>query len=209
VRGFLITFEGIEHCGKTTQSQKLADELEKAGHEVLMTREPGGTPLGAAIRELLLHQSIGEVDSVAELLLFAGDRAQHIRSLISPALDAGKIVISDRFYDSTRAYQGYGRQVSMDVIDRVISLATSGLKPDLSVLVDIDVVTSRSRAHEVVDDRIEQASNVFFNRVRQGFLSIAEGEPDRFLLVDGMDTIDAVARVIAAEVNDRLKAARG
>ncbi|MEE2752438.1 MAG: dTMP kinase [Candidatus Latescibacterota bacterium] len=209
MRGFLITFEGIEHCGKTTQSQKLADELEKAGHEVLMTREPGGTPLGAAIRELLLHQSIGEVDSVAELLLFAGDRAQHIRSLISPALDAGKIVISDRFYDSTRAYQGYGRQVSMDVIDRVISLATSGLKPDLSVLVDIDVVTSRSRAHEVVDDRIEQASNVFFNRVRQGFLSIAEGEPDRFLLVDGMDTIDAVARVIAAEVNDRLKAARG
>lgn len=208
MRGFLITFEGIEHCGKTTQSQKLAEGLEKAGHEVLMTREPGGTPLGAAIRELLLHQSVGEVDSVAELLLFAGDRAQHIRSLISPALDAGKIVISDRFYDSTRAYQGYGRQVSMDIIDRAISLATSGLRPDLSVLVDVDVVTSRSRAHEAVDDRIEQASNVFFDRVRQGFLSIAEGEPDRFLTVDGTNPIDAVARVIFAEVNTRLEATR-
>ncbi|MEE2753824.1 MAG: dTMP kinase [Candidatus Latescibacterota bacterium] len=209
MRGFLITFEGIERCGKTTQSQKLAAGLEEAGHEVLMTREPGGTPLGVAIREILLHQSVGEVDSVAELLLFAGDRAQHIRSLILPALDAGKIVISDRFYDSTRAYQGYGRQIPMDVIDRAIVLATSGLRPDLSVLVDVDVVTSRSRGHEGVDDRIEQASNVFFDRVRQGFLSIAEEEPDRFLTVDGTDTIDVVARVISAEVNARLGAARG
>jgi dTMP kinase len=173
-----------------------------------MTREPGGTPLGVAIREILLHQSVGEVDSVAELLLFAGDRAQHIQSLISPALDAGKIVISDRFYDSTRAYQGYGRQIPMDVIDRAIALATSGLRPDLSVLVDVDVVTSRSRGHEGVDDRIEQASNAFFDRVRQGFLSIAEAEPDRFLTVDGTDTIDAVARVISVEVNARLEAAR-
>jgi dTMP kinase len=96
----------------------------------------------------------------------------------------------------------------MDVIDRAIALATSGLRPDLSVLVDVDVITSRSRGHEGVDDRIEQASNAFFDRVRQGFLSIAEGEPDRFLTVDGKDTIDAVARVISAEVNARLEAAR-
>jgi dTMP kinase len=208
VRGFLITFEGIEHCGKTTQSQRLAARLEENGHKVIMTREPGGTSLGAEIRELLLHQSVGEVDSVAELLLFAGDRAQHIQSLILPALDAGKIVISDRFYDSTRAYQGYGRQISMDVIDRAIDLATSGLKPDLTVLVDVDVATSRSRGHAGADDRIEQASNAFFERVRQGFLSIAREELDRFLTVDGTDTIDAVANVIADEVNSRLEAVR-
>jgi dTMP kinase len=209
VRGFFITFEGIEHCGKTTQVEKLAASLMNSGQEVIVTREPGGTPLGAAVRELLLHKSVSDVDPVAELLLFAGDRAQHVRSLISPALEAGNVVISDRFYDSTRAYQGYGRQLPMDLIDRAIDLATSGLKPDLTVLVDVDISTSRSRAEEGSDDRIEQALNPFFERVREGFLTIANGEPGRFLIVDGRDTIDRVAREVSDAVTSRLRVVGG
>jgi len=209
VRGFFITFEGIEHCGKTTQVEKLAASLMNSGQEVIVTREPGGTPLGAAVRELLLHKSVSDVDPVAELLLFAGDRAQHVRSLISPALEAGNVVISDRFYDSTRAYQGYGRQLPMDLIDRAIDLATSGLKPDLTVLVDVDISTSRSRAEEGSDDRIEQALNPFFERVRKGFLTIANGEPGRFLIVDGRDTIDRVAREVSDAVTSRLRVVGG
>lgn len=209
MRGFFITFEGIEHCGKTTQVEKLAASLMNSGQEVIVTREPGGTPLGAAVRELLLHKSVSDVDPVAELLLFAGDRAQHVRSLISPALEAGNVVISDRFYDSTRAYQGYGRQLPMDLIDRAIDLATSGLKPDLTVLVDVDISTSRSRAEEGSDDRIEQALNPFFERVREGFLTIANGEPGRFLIVDGRDTIDRVAREVSDAVTSRLRVVGG
>ena len=138
MQGFFVTFEGIEHCGKTTQADALVSRLESDGHEVVLTREPGGTPLGHAIRDLLLHQTSSQVDTVAELLLFAADRAQHVNTRIRPALDAGKVVISDRFYDSTRAYQGYGREIPMDLIDRAILLATDGLTPDLSILVDID-----------------------------------------------------------------------
>lgn len=205
VRGLFITFEGIEHCGKTTQAELLAEHLEANGHDVIRTHEPGGTPLGMAIRELLLHRSLGEVETVAELLLFAADRAQHVRSLIEPALDDGKIVISDRFFDSTRAYQGYGRRIDMDLINRAIDLATGGLTPNLTILVDIDVVTSRSRSDEGTDDRIEKGTDDFFDRIRNGFLKIAEVEGDRYLVLDGTEAIEELASRVRTEVTERLK----
>ena len=144
MRGLFITFEGIEHCGKTTQSRLIADRLRNTRRSVVLTREPGGTPLGTAIRELVLQPSTDPIDTTAELLLFAADRAQHVRTLIQPALADGKVVISDRFHDSTRAYQGYGRGIDMDTIDRAISLATGGLEPDLTILMDCLLYTSPS-----------------------------------------------------------------
>ncbi len=205
MRGLFITFEGIEHCGKTTQSERLATYLEEAEHDVVLTREPGGTPVGAAIRDLVLHSEV-DVDTVSELLLFAADRAQHVRTLIQPALEVGKIVISDRFYDSTRAYQGYGRGTDKDLIDRATSLATDGLAPDLTVLMDIDVETSRSRSNRRDDDRIEQNSNAFHDRVRNGFLRIAEEERSRVLTIDGSQAMEDVADLILERVNELLSA---
>ena len=203
MRGLFITFEGIEHCGKTTQSRLIADRLRNTRRSVVLTREPGGTPLGTAIRELVLQPSTDPIDTTAELLLFAADRAQHVRTLIQPALADGKVVISDRFHDSTRAYQGYGRGSDMDTIDRAISLATGGLEPDLTILMDVDVETSRARA-ETNDDRIEQDSNAFFDRVRHGFLEIARNSASRIIVVNGTEPTQDVTARVADEVDRRL-----
>ena len=203
MRGLFITFEGIEHCGKTTQSRLIADRLRNTRRSVVLTREPGGTPLGTAIRELVLQPSTDPIDTTAELLLFAADRAQHVRTLIQPALADGKVVISDRFHDSTRAYQGYGRGIDMDTIDRAISLATGGLEPDLTILMDVDVETSRARA-ETNDDRIEQDSNAFFDRVRHGFLEIARNSASRIIVVNGTEPTQDVTARVADEVDRRL-----
>lgn len=202
VRGLFITFEGIEHCGKTTQCELLADTLRTDGHEVVLTREPGGTPLGAAIRDIVLHSG-APLETVSELLLFAADRAQHIGSVIEPALSAGKIVICDRFADSTRAYQGYGRGIDSALIDRAIALATGGLSPDLTILMDIDVETSRSRGDDA-SDRIEQDSDDFFHRVREGFLKIAAQNSARTVVLDGTQSIEDVSDLIRKEVRHRL-----
>jgi dTMP kinase len=204
VQGYFITLEGIEHCGKTTQAKALVDSLRSDSHDVVLTREPGGTPFGQSIRDLLLHQPSAQVDKVAELLLFAADRAQHVNTVILPALAAGKVVISDRFYDSTRAYQGYGREIPIDLIDRAVLLATGGLTPDLSILVDIDLATSRRRSPAETDDRIEQSHNSFFERVREGFRTIALAEPERFLILDGAEPIAEVARRTYVETTKRL-----
>ena len=204
MQGYFITLEGIEHCGKTTQAKALVDSLRSDSHDVVLTREPGGTPFGQSIRDLLLHQPSTQVDKVAELLLFAADRAQHVNTVILPALAAGKVVISDRFYDSTRAYQGYGREIQIDLIDRAILLATGGLTPDLSILVDIDLATSRLRSPAETDDRIEQSQNSFFERVREGFRTIALAEPERFLILDGAEPIAEVARRTYVETTKRL-----
>jgi len=203
VPGLFISFEGIEHCGKTTQSKSLAKHLEDEGHRVVLTREPGGTPLGTEVRELLLHRTQDDVSTTAELLLFAADRAQHVDTLIRPALADGQIVICDRFFDSTRAYQGYGRGIDASLIDGAIHLATDGLEPDLTITMDITVAESRARAEET-DDRIEQESNAFFQRVRDGFLEIAESTSHRTVLIDGTADIQAVAKIIQTEVGNRL-----
>ena len=203
MRGLFITFEGIEHCGKTTQSRLIADRLRNTRRSVVLTREPGGTPLGTAIRELVLQPSTDPIDTTAELLLFAADRAQHVRTLIQPALADGKVVISDRVHDSTRAYQGYGRGIDMDTIDRAISLATGGLEPDLTILMDVDVETSRARA-EANDDRIEQDSNAFFDRVRHGVLEIARNSASRIIVVNGTEPTQDVTARVADEVDRRL-----
>lgn len=199
-----ITFEGIEHCGKTTQADLLARRLTDAGRTVTSTQEPGGTPLGRSIRRLLLDAS-ETVDTVAELLLFAADRAHHVRTLIRPALEAGHVVISDRYTDSTRAYQGHGRGIDADLIERVISVATDDLAPDLTILIDVDVATSRSRGAPVGDDRIEQEADAFFDRVRSGFRTIAAAAPDRVVVLDGSGSIEETAAAVAAAVDARLK----
>lgn len=202
--GLFVTFEGIEHCGKSTQSELLAEHLRLLGRKVTLTREPGGTPLGKTIRELVLHSN-HDVATLSELLLFAADRAQHVEQLIRPALAAGEIVISDRFADSTRAYQGFGRGISTELIDRTIALATTGLDPHLTILMDIDVATSRERGDDTTD-RIEQDTDEFFERVRQGFLTIAAETSQRTNVIDGTLPIETVSghirEIIDTYLND-------
>lgn len=200
--GLFVTFEGIEHCGKSTQAERLTAHLKERGHDVVLTREPGGTAVGRSIREVVLHGR-EEIDDVSELLLFAADRAHHVATLIRPALATGKVVISDRFFDSTRAYQGFGRGMDPDLIDRTVQLATGGLVPDVTILMDIDVDTSRARGDDTTD-RIEQDSDAFFDRVRLGFLDIAAHAADRFVVLDGNRSIDEITARITRIVDQRL-----
>ncbi|MDP6777863.1 MAG: dTMP kinase, partial [Candidatus Latescibacteria bacterium] len=176
--GFFLTFEGIEKSGKTTQADLLVDRLRAEGRDVVFTLEPGGTRLGEGARRLLLDPNLGmEVSQRAEVFLFAADRAQHIEEVIRPALDAGKLVISDRFVDSTIAYQGHGRGVDLAELNTIQEFATGGLRPDLTVLVDVDVDTSRARMEAA--DRLESEDDGFFERVREGYLSLWRAEPER------------------------------
>lgn len=198
-RGVFITFEGGEGCGKSTQISMLEGVLRSAGLDVVTMREPGGTRLGEMVRSLLLDPAHGEVEPRAELLLYEACRAQLVVERILPALALGSVVLCDRFYDSTTAYQGHGRGLRLDEIDELNSVATGGLTPDLTVLLDIDTVTGLARATRDGADRLESAGTEFHERVREGFLAIAAGEPLRFAVVDGTPAPDAVhAEVLAA-----------
>lgn len=177
--GKLITFEGIDGSGKTTQLQRLGTFLREAGYDVLTTREPGGTPLGRQIRQALLDGESGSVDPLAELLLYAADRAQHVRQLIRPALLAGRIVLCDRFCDATVAYQGYGRGFPIDLIIQLNQLATDGLTPDLTLFYDLPVEEglARTRGRQTAGapgrenqaDRLDREPLDFHRRVREGY----------------------------------------
>ena len=178
-----ITFEGIDGCGKSTQLRMLASELRLRGQEVVSTREPGGTPLGQHIRQLLLDAE-EQVDPLAELLLYAADRAQHVRSHVRPALDSGHVVLSDRYADATVAYQGAGRGFEPGVVASVVDLATGGLKPDLTLLFDLNVTQAEGRARQRTQpgrppDRLEAEESSFHERVRECYLRIAAAEPER------------------------------
>ncbi len=202
--GFFLTFEGIEKSGKTTQADLLVNRLRAEGRDVVFTLEPGGTRLGEGTRRLLLDPDLGmEVGQMAEVFLFAADRAQHIDEVIRPALDAGKVVVSDRFVDSTIAYQGYGRGVGLEELSTIQELATGGLRPDLTVLVDVDVDTSRARTE--TSDRLESEDDGFFERVREGFLSLWRSEPERILRVDGRLPLRMLSEAIYAEVDRRVE----
>ena len=198
MKGRFITFEGGEGCGKSTQVRRLKEALEAEGHEVLLTREPGGTRLSELIRGLLKDEREDPPCDRAELLLFLAARAQLVRSVIRPALDAGTWVVSDRFSDSTFAYQGYGRGLPLDVLRLANDFACEGLKPDLTVLLDVDTETSRARlrkreaATNTTADRIEQAGDAFHARLRQGFLEMAAQEPNRIVTIDASGTPDEV-----------------
>ena len=201
-RGRFITFEGGEGCGKSTQVKRLAAALEAKGVKVLLTREPGGTRLAEMIRTLLKDEAEDPPVDRAELLLFLAARAQLVRNVIRPALDAGTWVLSDRFSDSTIAYQGYGRGLPVDFVKAANDFACEGLAPDLTLLLDVEpsVAAQRMRGREAATntsaDRIERAGDEFHARLRRGFLELAAANPSRIVTIDASGTPDEVARKI-------------
>jgi len=200
LNGTFITFEGIDGSGKSTQVRMLASVLRLRGLNVVQTREPGGTPLGARLRETLLDAQ-EQVDPLAELLLYAADRAQHVRALLSPALAAGRVVLSDRYADATVAYQGAGRGFEPSLVTEVIALATGGLKPDLTLLFDLSVAESKERARRrttggggdaAPSDRLELEAENFHARVRDAYLQIAAAEPARVRIIDASLSVEEI-----------------
>lgn len=200
MRGKFITFEGIDGSGKSTQLRLLTGDLRVRGFDVLTTLQPGGTPLGRRLREAFLETE-ENVHPMAELLLFAADRAQHVNFTILPALREGRIVISDRYADATAAYQGAGRGFDEKIIAQVIKLATDGLKPDLTLFFDIPIekaiLRTKTRSDdEAVKNRMDAETRDFYERVRAAYLKIAAKEPKRFKIIDANGSIDEVhARV--------------
>ena len=197
-QGVFVVFEGGEGAGKSTQVKRLAAVLEAAGHEVTVTREPGATPIGARIRTLLLDPATS-LSPRTEALLYAADRAQHVATVVRPALDRGAVVLSDRYVDSSLAYQGAGRELDLDEVAELSAWATQGLQPDLTVLLDLDPAIGLARATGS-PDRIEQESLEFHQAVRQGFLDLAAAAPDRYLVVSALQSADDVHAAVAARV---------
>lgn len=196
-----ISFEGGDGCGKSTQIARLAQFLEDHGHTVVVTREPGGTPLGQHIRQLLLHGD--DMGPRAEALLYAADRSHHVETVIRPALERGETVLTDRFFDSSLAYQGAARSLGLDDVRDINVWATSGLIPDKTFLLDLDPVIGMSRLTGE-PDRLEKAGSDFHTRVRQQFLELAAREPERFEIVDASNDMDAVTAHIHAVIKDML-----
>ncbi len=214
-KGVFITFEGGEGAGKTTQIRRLERALRDAGHNVVLTREPGGTPEAEKIRELLVQRDGGDWAPVEECLLLFAARSSHIRQVIAPALEAGRIVICDRFTDSTMAYQGYGRGLPREMIEAIDSAVTGKFKPDMTIILDIPAAEglARSKARLASDasteDRFEQAAIDFHERLRQGFLEIASAEPDRCHVLDARGLEDKIAHEIHDLVAGAIKGALG
>ena len=188
--GKFITFEGADGSGKTTQIETIKEYLEKQGHECLLTREPGGSDLGNKIREILLHYD-GEVDSLAELLLYMADRAQHVKKVIIPALKEGKIVLCDRYTDSSVSYQGYARGLDIERIIELNKIATDGLEPDLTIVFDVETEVAMNRVGDV-KDRLEQEGVGFHKKLRYGYLELAKRFPERIKVVNSNLSIDEV-----------------
>lgn len=186
-----ITFEGIDGSGKSTQVRLLAEEFKRMGRDVVITREPGGTCISEIIRGILLDRENVEMTKETELLLYAASRAQHMGEVILPALKGGKMVICERFVDSTLAYQGYGCGIDLDLIETVNHIATNGLKPELTILLDVEVEDGLKRVAAMHGndrvDRIESRDKEFYNRVRDGYLTIASREPGRVKVIDSSE----------------------
>ncbi len=202
--GVFITFEGPEGAGKSTQTKLLKAALERAGYAVLLTREPGGTPLGDAVRAALLNPDL-EITALSEFLLFSASRAQLCRDIIVPNLAGNYVVICDRFFDSSLAYQGFGRGLNLDFLREVTWEATGGLRPHVTVLLDLEPKLGLERAARVgTPDRLEQADLGFHQKVRAGFLELARAEPERFLVLDATQTADVIHEKILAAVTGSL-----
>jgi dTMP kinase len=198
-RGLLITFEGIDGSGKTTQLKMTAAFLRKQGYRFLILREPGSTPIAEQIRKILLGKE-NSISPASELLLYLAARADLVQKVIAPALTGGVIVLCDRFYDSTMAYQGYGRGLDISLIERLNDLTVGKVRPDLTFLVDVDYQTSLQRRKRD-SDRLESESKAFFDRVRGGFLALARKEKERMVILDGKKP----AADIFAEVENCLR----
>lgn len=196
-RGLFITFEGADGCGKTTQLNLLKIYLESKGFDVVLTREPGAVGLGEKLRSILLNYD-GVVSNRCESFLFLADRAQNVDTIVKPAIQGGKIVLCDRHTDSSVAYQGYGRGLDIEEINNLNSLATGGLKPDLTYVFDVDIETSMKRVGDE-KDRMESSGVEFFNKVRYGYLELAKLEPERVKVIDSTRSIDIIQKDVIAE----------
>lgn len=203
--GVFITLEGGDGSGKTTQAELLDRWLRDQGRTVLRTREPGGTEVGVEVREIVLHHR-GDITPRAEALLYAADRAHHVATVVRPALERGDVVIQDRYIDSSVAYQGVGRVLDPDAIRGLSEWATEGLRPDLTILLDLDADAARGRLDEARTryDRLEAEASEFHDRVRNAYLAIAAGEPERFLVVDAALPADEIAASIRPRVAELL-----
>lgn len=205
-RGWFITLEGPDGCGKSTQAGILAERLETAGYSVRLTREPGGTPLAEGFRRLILDPK-NRVHPLTELFLYEASRAQHTEEVILPALAGGKIVVSDRYTDATVAYQGYGRKISLAAVKTLNRIAAIGLKPDLTILLELSEKSARERMKGRLKDRLESEKNSFQARVRAGYREIARKEPRRIKRVNGegsaQDVADKIWRVVKAKVRGK------
>lgn len=207
-RGLFISFEGGEGTGKTTQAQLLARHLESKGARVVLTREPGGTPLGERVREILLHALDVPLSPEAQALLFSAARAELVRSVIRPALAEGAHVVAGRFFDSTLAYQGYGHGVDLEALRAVTRVAVGDTVPDLTLLLDLPTESglARKRAGAERWDRFEADDEAFHRRVREGYLALARAEPQRFVMLAGDRPEGEIAREVAARVDALLSA---
>jgi dTMP kinase len=200
VRGWFVSFEGIEGVGKTTQIERLADALGARGFDVVQTREPGGTPLGVDIRELILAGRHTPVP-LAELFLILADRAQHVAEVIRPALAAGRLVITDRYIDATVAYQAGGRAVDHGLVGWGLEAATGGLKPDLTLFLDLPVAMARERTrNRGAPNRIDKETEAFYRMVREAYLELVEREPGRIKVIDARADADSVHQSILSQV---------
>jgi dTMP kinase len=213
-RGSFITFEGMDGCGKTTQMTLLARKLRDSGYGVLESYEPGGTPIGTQVRRILLDAANQELCPTAELLLYFACRAQNVEQSILPALSDGKIVLSDRFTDSTLVYQGVGRGLGKEVVLALDAISCSGLVPDLTLLIDIDLETSLSRAHSrnrelsgnggFAETRMDDQAVEFHRRAHDAYAELAAAEPHRFAVIDGRRDIQAVFNDVWHAVVERI-----
>jgi dTMP kinase len=209
--GFFITFEGIEGCGKTTQLRLLKERLEKAGEQVTSTREPGGCPIADQMRAILLDAQNSAITPLAELLLYAAARAQHVQEVIVPALERGEIVLCDRFTDATLAYQGHGRGLDLATIAQLNGLATGGVEPKLTLLIDCPIPVGLGRALARIEatsgareERFELESVRFHERVRDGYLALAAAFPERFVVIDGSGDVAQTQKLVSAALSARI-----
>jgi dTMP kinase len=205
-RGIFISLEGVEGCGKSTQAKLLAEHIAGLGCSVVLTHEPGGTPISEQLREILLEPRNADMTNITELLLYLASRAQHVDQLIRPALAEGKVVVCERFSDATFAYQGYARGLDLDLLEQVNKMATGGLEPDLTLLLDLKAEDGLFRKHGDHRDRLESESFDFHNRVRNGYLAIARRSPQRVEVIDAKGYIEDVHLSVKKCVDQRLAA---
>jgi dTMP kinase len=205
MNGMLITFEGIDFCGKSVQIEQLIGRLQQHRIPHILLREPGGTIIAEKIRDVLLTREAEAMSPITEYLLYSAARAQLVRQQIEPALERGWLVICDRFADSSTAYQGYGRGIDLKLVQQINAFATNGITPQLTFLIDIDLEEmERRKQHGQTLDRMENEQRSFFERVRQGFLKMAAQEAERFYLIDGKRTIHSIAEEVWTQVQQRL-----
>lgn len=205
-RGMFIAFEGGDSAGKSTQAARLAEALEAEDQTVVRTREPGGTEIGEKLRSLVLEHGHGHIDARTEALIFAADRAAHVRQVILPALERGDVVICDRYIDSSVAYQGVGRGLGVDSVLDINLWAVEGLRPDLTVLLDVDHVEGRGRRTSTAapEDRMESEPDSFHEQIRAAFREQASSNPEQYLVLNASDPLDELAGTIVSAVRERL-----